>query len=242
MGQSNLIAFIIENRVVIVVLLLFLLVLLTALILILIYIAAVNTHNSLDYLEREQDKQTNQIISLKNILSNLPTNDNLAIYNNQIEMLYEQKNIISYFKKEILPEQVLVFFAAKSEKNDLKIYSIVIENQNKFYTLNNVSLSVSYTEIGRQNISENLKQLCELIESVKNISIASEKRYTIPLNDIPYREYFKHRRCFIEVNVSATYNVDGKQKDLSVTVPCFLTYRYRTENYADKTRITNYNF
>lgn len=242
MGQSNLIAFIIENRVVIVVLLLFLLVLLTALILILIYIAAVNTHNSLDYLEREQDKQTNQIISLKNILSNLPTNDNLAIYNNQIEMLYEQKNIISYFKKEILPEQVLVFFAAKSEKNDLKIYSIVIENQNKFYTLNNVSLSVSYTEIGRQNISENLKQLCELIESVKNISIASEKRYTIPLNDIPYREYFKHRRCFIEVNVSATYNVDGKQKDLSVTVPCFMTYRYRADNSVYETRITYYNF
>ena len=239
MGQSNLIAFIIENRVVIVVLLLFLLVLLTALILILIYIAAVNTHNSLDYLEREQDKQTNQIISLKNILSNLPTNDNLAIYNNQIEMLYEQKNIISYFKKEILPEQVLVFFAAK---NDLKIYSIVIENQNKFYTLNNVSLSVSYTEIGRQNISENLKQLCELIESVKNISIASEKRYTIPLNDIPYREYFKHRRCFIEVNVSATYNVDGKQKDLSVTVPCFMTYRYRADNSVYETRITYYNF
>ena len=239
MGQSNLIAFIIENRVVIVVLLLFLLVLLTALILILIYIAAVNTHNSQDYLEREQDKQTNQIISLKNILSNLPTNDNLAIYNNQIEMLYEQKNIISYFKKEILPEQVLVFFAAK---NDLKIYSIVIENQNKFYTLNNVSLSVSYTEIGRQNISENLKQLCELIESVKNISIASEKRYTIPLNDIPYREYFKHRRCFIEVNVSATYNVDGKQKDLSVTVPCFMTYRYRADNSVYETRITYYNF
>jgi hypothetical protein len=239
MGQSNLIAFIIENRVVIVVLLLFLLVLLTALILILIYIAAVNTHNSLDYLEREQDKQTNQIISLKNILSNLPTNDNLAIYNNQIEMLYEQKNIISYFKKEILPEQVLVFFAAK---NDLKIYSIVIENQNKFYTLNNVSLSVSYTEIGRQNISENLKQLCELIESVKNISIAPEKRYTIPLNDIPYREYFKHRRCFIEVNVSATYNVDGKQKDLSVTVPCFMTYRYRADNSVYETRITYYNF
>ena len=239
MGQSNLIAFIIENRVVIVVLLLFLLVLLTALILILIYIAAVNTHNSLDYLEREQDKQTNQIISLKNILSNLPTNDNLAIYNNQIEMLYEQKNIISYFKKEILPEQVLIFFAAK---NDLKIYSIVIENQNKFYTLNNVSLSVSYTEIGRQNISERLKQLCELIESVKNISIAPEKRYTIPLNDIPYREYFKHRRCFIEVNVSATYNVDGKQKDLSVTVPCFMTYRYRADNSVYETRITYYNF
>ncbi len=239
MVQSNLIAFIIENRVVIVVLLLFLLVLLTALILILTYIATSNTHNSLEYLEREQDKQTNQIISLKNVLSNLPTNDNLAIYNNQIEMLYEQKNIISYFKKEILPEQVLVFFAAK---NDLKIYSIVIENQNKFYTLNNVSLSVSYTEIGRQNISENLKQLCELIESVKNISIAPEKRYTIPLNDIPYGEYFKHRRCFIEVHVSAAYNVDGKQKDLSVTVPCFMTYRYRADNSVYKTRITYYNF
>jgi len=239
MSQPNLIAFIIENRDVIVVLLLFFLVFLTVLILILIYIAAVNTHNSLEYLEREQDKQTNQIISLKNILSNLPTNDNLAIYNNQIEMLYEQKNIISYFKKEILPEQVLIFFAAK---NDLKIYSIVIENQNKFYTLNNVSLSVSYTEIGRQNISERLKQLCELIESVKNISIAPEKRYTIPLNDIPYREYFKHRRCFIEVNVSATYNVDGKQKDLSVTVPCFMTYRYRADNSVYETRITYYNF
>ena len=240
MGQSNLIAFIIENRVVIVVLLLFLLVLLTALIFILIYTVISNIQNSLDNLKSNQDKQTKEIISLKEKMSELSWGINsLGIDRSQIEMLYEQKNIISYFKKEILPEQVLVFFAANS---DLKIYSIVIENQNKFYTLNNVSLSVNYTEIGYKNMSESLKKISDLIELVKNVSIAPEERYTIPLNNIPYREYFKHRRCFIEVNVSATYNVDGKQKDLSVTVPCFMTYRYRADNSVYETRITYYNF
>ncbi len=241
MGQSNLIAFIIENRVVIVVLLLFLLVLLTALIFILIYTVISNIQNSLDNLKSNQDKQTKEIISLEEKMSELSWGINsLGIDRSQIEMLYEQKNIISYFKKEILPEQVLVFFAANSDR---KIYSIVIENQNKFYTLNNVSLSVNYTEIGCKNMSESLKKISDLIELVKNVSIAPEERYTIPLNNIPYREIFKRTNiCFIEVHIAATYNVDGKQKDLSVTVPCFLTYRYRTENYADKTRITNYNF
>ena len=232
MEPSGIIAFITANGVVIVVVLLSLLILLTAFIALCVTeISSINhnTREQSDTLEEMKNSQLEAINTLIGVVRSLREDVNELTdrtdYSFEIEetrkyqkeMLHEQKNIVSYFKEQILPEQVQAYFSVGEGKNA----NLIIENQNKFFPFENLSLSANYVESDDNYESEKLKKICDAIDSVKNISIPPEGSYSIPLKGVntEIKEIIVNFKNTINAHITITYSVNNNKKELSVEIP-----------------------
>ncbi|MBR5692313.1 MAG: hypothetical protein IKX42_01295 [Fibrobacter sp.] len=142
-------------------------------------------------------------------------------YESRQELIRAQRNIVSYFKEDILPEQVIAYFAPVKGK------SIIISNQNTYHSFNITSLSVKDIEANEKIQPEILNQLRDTIEHSKEITIAPDERYTISLEGIPLT-FLDVLRTSMYLQINLSYQIKGKQKELSVECPlgCARKKRY----------------
>lgn len=153
MEQSGIISFITANGVVIVIMLLLLLTLLIAFVALCvteiswIYRSNREQADKLEEIKNSQNECFNSLIGVvrslrkdveevKELIDQIECDSNQEETKKyQEEMVKAQRNIVSYLKEQIFPEQVRAYFTA----DGMKILNLVIENQNKFYSFDNVS-------------------------------------------------------------------------------------------------------
>ncbi|SHH41542.1 hypothetical protein SAMN05720761_11471 [Fibrobacter sp. UWCM] len=237
MEQSSIISFITANGVVIVIVLLLLLTLLIAFVALCvteiswIYRSNREQADKLEEIKNSQNESFNSLIGVvrslredveevKELIDQIECDSNQEETKKyQEEMVKAQRNIVSYLKEQISPEQVRAYFTA----DGMKILNLVIENQNKFYSFDNVSLSIDYVESYNKNESEKIKKMCDIIDSVKNISVAPEEHYVIPLDkaDMTIKEIYIEAKISITVHITITYCINNVQKEVSVELPLF---------------------
>lgn len=240
MNQSDLLSFMTEYGIVIVIILLSLG--LIASLIIFIINAIDSDSKSKLCLQLSEDtrtlieKQNEQIDTLHQIVSNLSsltdqleshflTQDNAEsildclqqdAHECQQELIRTQRNIVSYFKEDILPEQVTASFAPNTGKG----LCLNIANQNTYHSFNIVSLSVKHIEADKKIQSEVLNRLRDTIECSKDITIAPDEHYTLSLEGIPLTFLDVVRAqisMYLQINLS--YQIKEKQKELSVECP-----------------------